>query len=212
MVDWDVLEEEFEVPDDTSVSTPPAVVKEKAAAVGLPLTSPKTVSMPAPFPAKRAVELVEEPEKLFDFSSTSLTPQQQLYIISYAVRGTHLGALKMAGVTHNVVQKWMENEEFRNALQAAVDMVKDALEEELFRRAMNGSDKLLLEAVRAAKREKYRPDKNVSVQGQIVHSWSELAREAARVIDVTPTTIVEEAGDTDDGESESDGDDESEGD
>jgi len=137
------------------------------------------ISTPAePIDYRGAVELTGDAEKLFDFSNTKLSPIQQLYIIGYATKGTKKGACQLAGVPFYVVNKWMDNEEFSNALQNAVDIVRDSLEEELLRRAMNGSDRLLLEAVKASKPEKYnKKQSDINVNGTMVHTWADLAKQ-----------------------------------
>ncbi len=152
----------------------------------LPLSHPLAVEpeptyLPPAFSTKKALALIEDPDKLFDFSSTKLNPQQQLYIVSYAVRGTKMGACKLTGVSYGVVEKWMKDKEFSEALQNAVDIVQDTLEEELIRRAMNGSDQLLLAAIKAAKPDKYNPKttNDVNINGEIVHTWSDLAKQAS---------------------------------
>lgn len=155
------------------------------------------ISTPAePIDYRGAVELTGDAEKLFDFSNTKLSPIQQLYIIGYATKGTKKGACQLAGVPFYVVNKWMDNEEFSNALQNAVEIVRDSLEEELLRRAMNGSDRLLLEAVKASKPEKYnKKQADINVNGTMVHTWADLAKQVHATS--TPISIegdvVEEA-------------------
>lgn len=164
----------------------------------LPLSHPNSpppapISLPQTFNAKQALALIEDPDKLFDFSDTSLNPQQQLYIVSYAVRGTKMGACKLAGVTTGAVDKWLKDKEFSQALQNAVDIVQDSLEEELIRRAMNGSDQLLLAAIKAAKPEKYgaKSTSDINVKGQVVHTWAELAQQAVKESNMIETTYEE---------------------
>lgn len=164
----------------------------------LPLSHPNSpppapISLPPTFNAKQALALIEDPDKLFDFSDTSLNPQQQLYIVSYAVRGTKMGACKLAGVTTAAVDKWLKDKEFSQALQNAVDIVQDSLEEELIRRAMNGSDQLLLAAIKAAKPEKYAPKStsDINVKGQVIHTWAELAQQAVKESNMIETTYEE---------------------
>jgi len=156
----------------------------------LPVTPPRMLPMTG-FPMRSAVELVEAPEKLFDFTTTKLNAQQQMYIMQYAVRGTKLGACQSAGVNYTTVSKWNEDEEFVTALSNAVEMSRDALEEELIRRAMNGSDRLMVEAIRASKPEKYgkRDTKDVNINGTVVHTWSDLAMQAKDVIETTSSVV-----------------------
>jgi hypothetical protein len=167
-------------------------------AKALPLSHPNSptpapINLPTAFNAKQALSLIDDPNKLFDFTGTSLSPQQQLYIVSYAVRGTKTGACKMAGVTYGVVDKWMKDKEFSQALQNAVDIVQDSLEEELIRRAKNGSDQLLLAAIKAAKPEKYgaKSTSDINVKGQIIHTWAELAQQAVKEESMVETTYEE---------------------
>ena len=176
MDDEEFDEEEFEVE---------ALVAQPAPAKMMVTTSP--------FPTRTALELVQSPEKLFDFSKTKLNVQQQMYILQYAVRGTKLGACQGAGVPYSVVEKWNEDEEFVAALTEALEMTKDALEDELLRRAMNGSDKLMIEAIRAVKPEKYgrKETRDVNVRGTVVHTWSELAMQAKQLDDSSKAKAVE---------------------
>ncbi len=145
----------------------------------LPLTSPRIAPPMEAIPYKDEVELTVGADRLFDFSKTKLSPIQQMYIIGFATRGTKKGACQLAGVTFGVVNKWMESKEFSGALQNAVEIARDALEEELLRRAMNGSDKLLLEAVKASKPDKYnKKQSDVNINGTMVHTWADLAKQA----------------------------------
>lgn len=122
---------------------------------------------------------------LFDFSKSSLNPVQQLAIIGYAMKGTKTGASKTAGVPYKLIEKWLENPEFKEHLDTAMALVKDTLEEELFRRAMNGSDKLLLSAIKALKPETYEPKtQEMNINANVVHSWADLAKQAIEARDV----------------------------
>lgn len=157
----------------------------------LPMVAPALSSMPVAMDYRGEIELTKGAERLFDFSKTTLSPLQQMYIIGFATRGTKKGACQLAGITYGVVTKWMENEEFSEALQSAVDVVHDSLEEEFLARAMNGSDRLLLEAVKASKPDKYnKKQSEVNVSGTMVHTWADLAKQA---ISVSPssTPVIE---------------------
>lgn len=190
----DINFDELEIEIDVEPEYPTGKI-----ARALPLSHPNSpppmpaVNLPPVFNTKQALSLIEDPDKLFDFSDTSLSPQQQLYIVSYAVRGTKMGACKLAGVTTGAVDKWLKDKEFSQALQNAVDMVQDSLEEELIRRAMNGSDQLLLAAIKAAKPEKYgaKSTSDINVKGQVVHTWAELAQQAVKESNMIETTYEE---------------------
>ena len=146
-----------------------------------------------PVDYRGAVELSDDASKLFDFSKTTLSPVQQLYVIAYATRGTKKGACELAGVPFPVVSRWMGDEEFTAALQNAVEIVRDSLEEELIRRAMNGSDRLLLEAVKASKPEKYnKKQADINVNGTMVHTWADLAKQVHSIGLPGDSDIVDE--------------------
>lgn len=146
----------------------------------LPMSRPSMVTpaMVEGYDVRKGLTFLEDAKALFDFDSEKLNPVQQLYIIAYAAKGTKTGACELVGVRYHHVKQWLENEHFREALQSATEMVQDVLEGELFRRAMNGSDRLLLAAIKAHKPERYavKPVADVRVTGQVVHSWAELAR------------------------------------
>lgn len=185
LLDLDSVIEEFEE----------VVIEEKPdTSKGVAIVPKKSMPSSVSVNLRESLELIDEPEKLFDFSDTNLTPLQQTYIVAYAACGVKSKACKIAGIPYRVVNRWLENEEFNEALQNAVDIVTDCLEEELIRRAMAGSDKLLLEAIKA-RRKDYQPksSQDVNVRGEIVHTWSELAKQAA--IEVTE---YEEVDDDDD--------------
>jgi len=147
----------------------------------------------APYPLREGMELVADAGKLFDFTGSDLTPQQQMYIIQFATRGTKTAAAKAAGVPYSVVQKWNEDPEFRACLNEALEMVTDTLEEELFRRAMTGSDTLMKEAMKAYKPERYarKETKDINVSGNVVHTWADLASEAAKTLKAPAVNVID---------------------
>ena len=167
--------------DDLDIDLPldaPSVPGKMTAS--LPMVAPMSATMPPPVYYRGEVELTKDAGALFDFSKTKLSPLQQVYIIGFATRGTRAGACRLANIPYSVVTKWMEIDEFVAALQNAVEVVRDSLEEELMNRAMNGSDRLLLEAVKASKPEKYnKKQSDININGTMVHTWADLARQAA---------------------------------
>lgn len=132
------------------------------------------------YDARRA--LSHDVSKLFKFDPAKLTVAQQAYIMGFAMRGTKKGGCDAAGVSYPTVTHWMDDPYFREQLDYALDIVRDTLEEELLNRAMTGSDKLLVEAVKAARPEKYnKKSSDVNVNGQIVHTWADLAQQAEKL-------------------------------
>lgn len=138
-------------------------------------------NLDSPYNARGMTVLFEvsNAAQLFDFENSSLTAEQQLYIMGYIYYGTKSKASAYCGVPYSITKKWYKNEEFQDCLEAAIDIVGDIMEGEMYRRAMDGSDKLLLEAVRAHKRTKYAPKSTVRHEGEIVHTFADLAKRAS---------------------------------
>lgn len=157
----------------------------------LPLVTP-TIAPSVPAIAYREeLELTKDAGSFFDFKGSKLSPIQQLYIIAFATKGTKKGACAIAHIPYSAVNKWMENDEFTEALQCAVELARDALEEELLRRAMESSDKLLLEAVKASKPEKYnKKQSDVNITGNVVHTFADLAKMASLGAGASPIEVT----------------------
>ena len=137
--------------------------------------------------------LIKDASPLFDFSSTNLNPLQQMYIVQFALKGTKTGAARASGVSYGTVTSWLENDyEFSSHLEMVTNMITEALEEELFKRALDGSDKLLLEALRS-RDKRYQSKKDVNVRGGIehTHSWTDLLKTTKGYIDAEGEIIDE---------------------
>lgn len=178
----------FDALDDIIVDVPqiPEEEKPKPILKPVPVKDLEPKATTEPMDVKRELSLIDEPEKLFDFSHTSLSPLQQMYIIAYVTKGTKTSACKVAGVSLTTVYKWLEkNKEFRDALQAAVDTIADVLEQEALKRALHGSDKMLIKMLQAYRPEKFADKRTTDVRhsGQVVHSWADLASEATKEIE-----------------------------
>ncbi len=178
--DFDSLDEVFvDLPPVEEEPTPKVSPKiGPALAVKTPTELAKE-SLPSPIPLRDEMTLIEDGGKLFDFSGTSLSPIQQMYIVAYLARGTKASACQVAGVSLNTVNKWMKNKEFREALQEATEAVVDVLEQEAIRRALHGSDRLLEKMLKAYRPDKYGDKSETKVTGEIVHSWADLAQKAS---------------------------------
>lgn len=132
--------------------------------------------------------------KMFDFRGSKLTPMQQLYVMAFATRGTRAEACQLAECTYRQAEEWMNDPEFRGTLEHAVSIVADRLEGELMRRAMDGSDRLLLRAIEAARPEKYA--RVIKGDLSVVHSWADLAKQVADDTEETEETTYEVGGDS----------------
>lgn len=180
-------------PKKLKTPIPPVVMEEESDDDEEPVPVPVVPSVTlSPVVSLSALGKVK---KLFNFAGTKLTPLQQAYIMAFAVRGTRAEACTIAEVTYAQVEKWMEDAEFAHNLQHAINIVGDRLESELFRRAMDGSDRLLIRAMEANKPEKYA--RIIKGDINIMHSWADLARQAVTEDDTTSTTYEEVIGDGD---------------
>lgn len=186
MKDTDLdLELDMDIVDDFAEPEPVKTLPLKK------FTEPKSDEpiIPPPTPTASYEAHYGDVVKLFDFEGTKLSPLQKVYIMAFAAKGTKTGACRVSGIPIARVEKWSEDEEFCRVLSGAVDVMRDTLEEELIRRAMAGSDKLLLEAVRASHPEKYnRRQTDVNVNAHMVHTWADLAKEATVA---TPKEVIE---------------------
>lgn len=121
---------------------------------------------------------------------------QRMFILALASFGTESRACMEARVTKDQIREWKKDPKFAVAVERASHVVADMLEEELLRRALGGSDKLLVEAVRAHKPDKYSPrtSADINVKGAVVHSWADLAKAAmtGTIEDVDYTEVEEE--------------------
>lgn len=193
IIDLDLLLEDDTPEIEIEIEIEAPVRTASRSLPGIPVVSAPPLPV-APTSIKGAVATAGGSMKdLFDFKGSKLTPLQQAYIMHYAACGIKKQAAEMSGVPYNVISRWMDNEEFVFALQCAVDISTDTLEEELVRRALAGSDKLLIEAVKARKKE-YQPQssRSINIKGEIVHSWADLAKQAAIEADYTVTDDEEE--------------------
>ena len=135
-------------------------------------------SMPSPVDMREGLELTKDIDGLFD--KDHLNPLQQIYITALAARGTKTMAAKVAGVSMSTVEKWMREPKFREAMTTAAEVISDVLEQEALRRAMSGSDKLLITMLKAVRPDKYQTKTSADIRhtGEIVHTWADLAKKA----------------------------------
>ena len=104
---------DFDALDDIEVDMPETTYEEEERPHVLPLVSVgEEIGMPEPIDVRKAVRLIDDPHKLFDFKKTKLNPLQQLYIVEFAVKGTKSGAAVAAGVPIATVNTWMKDEAF----------------------------------------------------------------------------------------------------
>lgn len=136
--------------------------------------------------------------------SDRLSEKQVIFLRYFLATGTVTGACKGSGTTVIEFNKWTkdkpENKEFKASLDMAMNSVIDTLEQEGIKRALAGSDKLLIKFLEAYKANKFAPRSNVvhtgtGENGEIqveVKSWAELAQKAAvKPIIETTGTVVE---------------------
>jgi len=74
-------------------------------------------------------------------------------------------ASRRAGISRSLAYQWRHNDEFREAWEAAQEEGTDRLEDEMVKRALSGSDTLLIFALKARRRSVYGDLHAVRVMG-----------------------------------------------
>ena len=103
-------------------------------------------------------------------------------------------ASQIAGVDRAVVyRRYKADAEFRQQYDEAMETGIDILEAEARRRAMAGSDTLLIFLLKGARPEKYRDNYHVTSTTQPTNYVIDLGLpdDTAQITDVTPTNVLE---------------------
>lgn len=123
-----------------------------------------------------------------------------MFIKGYLSRGSLRGAMLMSGVSSSEYKVWMmgktpENAVFKHVINECLDMMADVLEEEAFRLALSGNDRVLLKMLEGYRPERYAQKKQITHEGNVnvnISNWADLAKKAEAVIDVEGGTVDEE--------------------
>jgi hypothetical protein len=104
--------------------------------------------------------------------STVSTPeksQRELFLIGLEQCGNVSASAAAAGIHRTTAYHWRETDgAFRMAWDAALDVATDSLEEEARRRAVSGSDVLLIFLLKAHRPQKFRDNVSHEHSGGIV--------------------------------------------
>lgn len=104
------------------------------------------------------------PDPLADFSD--LTDHQRKFLTAYANCGNITGAAELAKMTRQCHYRWLRElaPSYAEAFDSVREMAIESLEAEARRRAMTGSDVLLIFLLKAHRPEKYRDNHRVELK------------------------------------------------
>ena len=172
MRELDLVQDIYTLTDDDYV-TP-----TKLHAVPVDIENDRGVMLQQGLPLETATVFIESANTLFNLKEFDY--QQQLYLAMFIRYGNRTSACLASGTDPRTVTLWEEAPEFRNIVREINGCIADSLESEAYRRAMNGSDRLLEVTLKAAKPEKYAEKrmehKKVDVE---IRSWADLAKKVA---------------------------------
>lgn len=150
-------------------------------------------------PIEASVNICKESSKVAKLlAETKIRDARKLlFIKGYLAKGSVRGALMMSGVTSTEYKTWMlgktqENAMFRHVVSECVDMMADVLEEEAFRLALSGNDRVLLKMLEGYRPERYAQKKTMTHEGSVnlnITNWADLARKAEAVIEADGGTV-----------------------
>lgn len=105
------------------------------------------------------------------FDGFTLTDHQRLFLSAFAVTGNVTNAAELSGLTRQSHYRWQweGDAEYAKAFAAARDVALDRLEGEARRRALNGSDVLMMFLLKAHRPEVFRDQHNLTVKGKVDH-------------------------------------------
>jgi hypothetical protein len=122
-------------------------------------------------------------------SETNSPPENSIrkFMDRYAKTGDLRAAAKAAKISLEVHHQMLEtSDSYRKSFRAAQQQVVDLLETAVFRRALDGSDELLVFLLRAWLPERYREHTMVEHSGTIVLSESEASSTRGTVARLIP--------------------------
>jgi hypothetical protein len=111
-------------------------------------------------------QIVDDADKIFDFSASNLPLSQQLFLVSFMRYGTISKACADNNIGVRTVHKWIEDPEceFAICLRTAQEMIADAVEGEGLRLALHGTElaktRLIPELLQGLKPERYAKKKH----------------------------------------------------
>jgi hypothetical protein len=136
------------------------------------------VLLPKGLPLETAVVFIDSAQALFDLSEFDF--HQQLFLAMYIRYGNKTSACLASATDPRIVRNWEGTKHFAEISYSIRECIADALESEAYKRAMDGSDRLLEVALKAAKPEKYADKKMIAKKTDItINSWAELAKKVA---------------------------------
>lgn len=116
-------------------------------------------------------------------SSNSTLKKREKFLKALAEGDSATGAAEKAGLGRRTVYTWRkEDEDFEREWDAAIEAGTDILEDEAKKRAVEGSDTLLMFLLNGRRPEKYRPKTQISGVINHNHSHSVAVSETDRLL------------------------------
>ncbi len=141
-----------------------------------------------------AADLVELIEPDTSRYARGLLPEQKVFLAHYMASGVVTTALRKSGLSHKRYKEYMANDEvFGQAVEAATEAVADVVEQEALKRALLGSDKLLIKMLESLRPQKFGRQSTTFWEGRMdvrVQNWGDLAKQAL-VIDAESVPVQE---------------------
>ena len=103
----------------------------------------------------------------FDFPE--LTHHQKSFLVAYSELGNLTAAAETAGLVRQNHYRWLGEAPYAAAFKIVEEVAVERLEAEARRRAMEGSDVLLIFLLKGARPERYRDNHRIDLQGQLAH-------------------------------------------
>lgn len=98
-----------------------------------------------------------------------LTANQIRFIAAYGECGNVTGAAEVARLTRQCHYQWLSQPEYQEAFAAAREVAVERLEAEARRRALAGSDVLLIFLMKALRPDVYRDTHSLHLQAKVAH-------------------------------------------
>lgn len=135
------------------------------------------------------VEIVGRSELKPDGTRTRLSAEQDVFLTHYMGCGVVTTALRKSGLTRKRYTQMMQDDAlFIESVQGATEAIADTVEQEALKRALTGSDRVLIKMLEALKPKKFGKSSTVQnlIDGQlsvVVGSWAELSSRVAKEVE-----------------------------
>src|SRR5262245_44503007 len=102
-------------------------------------------------------------------SAAALSVNQRKFLNAYALHGNITKAAELAGLTRQSHYKWLPDPHYAAAFEEASEVAIDLLVNEARRRAMGGSDTLLIFLLKGLRPKTFRDNHHLTLKGKLEH-------------------------------------------